>query len=175
MNTTKTKTGHNDNQPLTWREVRRRQAWRLHQQGWKQTLIAQALGVSQGAVSMWLKRATLHGVEALRAHPPPGPQPRLSPLQHTQLERLLSKGAEAFGFRGAVWTCRRVARLIKDEFGVSYHPSHVSRILSQIGWSPQKPIRRATQRDEAAITSWHSTRWPSLKKKRGEKGEPSYG
>src|SRR5438034_9332716 len=109
------------NQPLTWREGRRQRAWQLHQQGWKQTLIAQALGVSQGAVSQWLKRATLHGVEALRAHPAPDPQPRLSPKQHTQLVRLLSQGATAFGFRGEVWTCRRVARLIKNEIGISYH------------------------------------------------------
>src|SRR5438034_4665252 len=163
------------NQPLTWREGRRQQAWQLHQQGWKQTLIAQALGVSQGAVSQWLKRATEHGVDALRAHPAPGLQPRLSPQQRTQWVDLLSQGAETFGFRGAVWTCRRVARLIKDEFGISYHPAHVSRILAQIGWSPQKPILRASQRDEAAIASWYSKRWPSLKKKRGSKGELSCG
>src|SRR5437870_5158562 len=58
------------NQPLTWREGRRQRAWQLHQQGWKQTLIAQALGVSQGAVSQWLKRATAHGVDVLRAQVP---------------------------------------------------------------------------------------------------------
>src|ERR1043165_4740569 len=122
MNTTKSKTTAHDKQPLTWREGRRRQAWQLHQQGWKQTLIAQALGVSQGSVSQWLKRATEHGVDALRAHPGSGPQPRLSQEQRTQLVALLSQGAEAMGFRGAVWTCRRVARLIFDEFGISYHP-----------------------------------------------------
>src|SRR6187200_2346618 len=88
------------NQPMSWQEGRRRRAWELHQQGWSQQHIAEALGVTQGAVSQWLMRATLHGVEALRDHPPPGAKPLLSADQHTQLLALLSEGAEANGFRG---------------------------------------------------------------------------
>jgi transposase len=163
------------NPPRSWPEGRRLRAWDLHQQGWTQQQIAQALGVTQGAVSQWLKRATLQGVAALRDHPALGAKPLLTADQHAQLVALLLEGAEAFGFRGEVWTCRRVAQLIKDQFHVSYHPDHVSRLLRQLGWSPQRPIVRATQRDETAITAWYSARWPALKKSRYEKAKRSFG
>src|SRR3954451_12457131 len=105
-------------QPLSWHEGRRLRAWELHQRGWTQTHIAEALGVTQGAVSQWLQRATREGVAALRDHPAPGASPKLNPAQRVQLEDLLSQGAEAFGFRGALWTRRRVTRLIEEQFGV---------------------------------------------------------
>jgi transposase len=161
--------------PVSWHEGRRLRAWELHQQGWTQQLIAQALGVTQGAVSQWLKRAQLHGIEALRDHPAPGATPLLNADQQAQLVALLLEGAEACGFRGEVWTCRRVAQLIKDYFGVNYHPAHVSRLLQQLGWSPQKPLVRATQRDEEAIAAWYSARWPALKKSACAKAELSSG
>jgi transposase len=129
--------------PWDWREARRLQAWALHQQGWTGTAITDALGVSKGAVSHWLKRAREGGVEALYTQPPPGPTPRLTPEQFAQLPSLLAQGAEAFGFLGEVWTAKRVAWVIRDEFGVHYHPDHVGRLLRTAGWSPQKPIRRA--------------------------------
>jgi transposase len=86
---------------------------------------------------------------------------------------LLACGAQAFGFLGEVWTRRRVAQLIHDEFGVRYHPAHVSRLLKQIGWSPQRPLVRASQRDDAAIASWYAERWPALKKSACTKDELS--
>jgi len=161
--------------PTSWHEGRRLRAWKLHRMGWTQTHIAEALGVTQGAVSQWLKRATLGGVQALQAHPAPGRSPLLSPAQLAQLEDLLAQGAEAFGFRGALWTRRRVAHLIHEQFGVSYHPGHVSRLLRQIGWTPQRPLQRATQRDEDAIAAWYTERWPALKKRRTVRGERSCG
>ena len=160
-------------QPISWREGRRLRAWELHRLGWTQSKIAQALGVSQGAVSQWLARAKLDGVQTLRTQPAPGRPALLTPDQLQQLQDLLARGAEAFGFLGDVWTRRRVAQLIKDQFAVSYHPGHVSRLLQQIGWSPQRPIVRAHQRDEAAIAAWYTERWPALKKSACEKGELS--
>ena len=77
---------------------------------------------------------------------------------------LLARGAEAYGFVGDVWTTPRVADVIEREFGVRYHPAHVSRLLRAVGWSVQKPIQRATQRDQAAIAAWYTERWPALKK-----------
>jgi transposase len=110
------------------------------------------------------------------ARPPrPGARPLLSTEQLAQLVALLLEGSEAFGFRGEVWTCRRVAHVIKDQFGVHYHPAHVSRLLKQLGWSPQKPIVRATQRDEAAIAEWYDQRWPALKKSAYAKDESLSG
>jgi transposase len=153
-------------QATNWREGRRLRAWELHQKGWKQQEIAEALGVTQGAVSQWLKRAQDEGVVGLRHRPPPGAAPRVSSEQRDQLLELLAHGAEAFGFRGDVWTQPRVAALIRDWFGVSYDPSQVGRILKASGWSSQKPVHRATQRDEAAIRRWKEERWPEIKKRR---------
>jgi transposase len=89
---------------------------------------------------------------------------RLSEEQRAELPELLKRGAPAYGFRGEVWTCARVAQVIRREFGVSYHPAHVSRLLKALRLSLQKPERQANQRDEEVIRSWKEERWPSLKK-----------
>src|ERR687892_1098166 len=153
------------NQATNWREGRRFRAWELYQRGWKQKDIAEALGVTKGAVSQWLKRAKEGGVDALRHCKPPGASCRLTPEQRVQLPQLLTQGAQSFGFQGDLWTLPRVTEVIRREFGVSYDPSQVSRILKQCGLSLQKPLRRATQRDEAAIQRWKEERWPVLKKR----------
>jgi transposase len=162
-------------QTESWLEGRRLRAWELKQQGWKQRDIATALGVTEGAVSQWVRRAREGGVEALRRQPSPGPQPRLNAEQRAQIPTLLAKGAEAYGFRGNLWTTKRVAIVIEREFGVRYHPAHISRLLRDIGWSSQKPIKRASQRDEAAIETWRTERWPALKKGQKLKGGRSSG
>jgi transposase len=151
-------------QASDWREGRRLRAFELKQEGWKQQEIAYALGVSKGAVSQWMKRAQEQGVESLRHKPPPGASPRLSEEQLAKLPELLAQGAPAHGFRGEVWTCERVAKVIHKEFSVSYHPAHVSRLVRKLGLSLQKPMRRANQRDEEAIKRWKEERWPYLKK-----------
>jgi transposase len=152
-------------QATDWREGRRLRAWELKQQGWNQREIANALGVTEGAVSQWMRRGRQGGIEGLRKRTPPGAPPRLSEEQRARLlPGLLARGAEAYGFRGEVWTCQRVAEVILKEFGVSYHPAHVSRLVRQSGLSLQKPTRRANQRDEEAIKRWKEERWPSLKK-----------
>ena len=83
--------------------------------------------------------------------PKSGAPVRLSAADRQKLPGLLERGAESLGFRGELWTCARVGKLIEREFGVRYHPAHVSRILKDLGWTPQKPIRRAKQRKEAEI------------------------
>jgi transposase len=152
---------------LDWREGRRRRAWELKEAGWKQRDIAAALGVSEGAVSQWLARARADGVEeGLRRHPASGAPPKLTPEQLAQLPALLDPGAEAYGFRGDAWTCKRVGEVIRRTFGVIYDPSHISRLLHRLGYSVQRPIERATQRNEDAVRLWWEQRWPALKKKR---------
>lgn len=149
-----------------WREGRRLRAWELKQAGWKQRDIAAALGVTEGAVSQWISRAQADGVVTLKRRKAAGPTPRLPPAQRAQIPALLERGPEAWGFRGEVWTQARVAVVIERAFGVRYHPDHVGRILKGIGWSVQKPVERATQRDEAQIEQWQRERWPALKRGR---------
>lgn len=158
-----------------WREERRKRAWHLKEAGWQQKDIATALGVSEGAVSQWLKRGREQGVEALTAHPPPGVTPRLTVEQKAQIPGLLAKGAEAYGFRGDVWTASRVAVVIARTFSVRYHRDHVGRLMRQAGWSRQKPVERASQRNEEAIKKWSQERWPALKKKPNRSMPPSSG
>jgi transposase len=158
------------NQTTDWREGRRIRAWELHHKGWTQQRIAEALGVTQGAVSQWLKRAREGGIAGLLHRKSPGAPPKLTGAQKAQLPSLLERGAQAFGFRGDIWTQPRIAQLIRKEFGVSYDPSQVGRILKSCGWSIQKPIGRDARRDEQAIERWKNERWPKLKKKAQEEG-----
>jgi len=144
----------------------------LKERGWKQSEIAEALGVTEGALSQWMKRAKEEGAEGLKHKPPPGAPSRLSENERAKLPELLAQGAEAHGFRGEVWTCGRVAIVIRKEFGVSYHPAHVSRVVRALGLSLQKPQRRAEQRDEEAIEPWKEKKWPSLK--RGAQGRQNH-
>src|SRR3712207_3964269 len=111
-----------DKRPTDWREGRRFRAWELAQQGWQQTDIATALGVTQGAVSQWLTRARTEGQATLRRQPPPGRQPRVTPAQIAQLPALLERGPAAGRFRGNGWTRQRIGIVIQETFGVRYHP-----------------------------------------------------
>ena len=168
-----------DNLPKTyrdWREARRFRAWELREEGWQQNEIAEALGVSPGAVSQWFKEAREEGVEALRSTAGNrGPKRKLTLEQlKAELPPLLERGAEAYEFRGEVWTRARVAKVIRQEFGVKYSPRHVGRLLKQINWTPQKPVERADRRDEEEIAEWYEETFPELKKKPRGKGEHSF-
>src|SRR5438876_1485063 len=146
-------------------EWRRFQALQLHEMGWLEVDIAAAIGVSKGTVSRWLSMAAAAGPEALHSHPAAGCPAKLTAAQRTRLPEFLWHGAEAYGFRGDVWTCARIAQVIQWEFGVCYHKDHVSRLMKELGWTPQVPITRAIQRDEAAIVHWRATVWPELRRK----------
>jgi len=158
-----------------WREARRFRAWELHEAEWSQARIAEALGVTPGAVSQWFKAAREHGVRALVSNPGRrGPRPRLSEEELQKLGECLSRGAEAYDFRGEVWTRARVGTVIEEEFGVKYSERHVGRLLAKIGWTRQKPVKRADQRDEASVAQWRAETFPSLKKKPQKKHGPSF-
>src|SRR5438067_1257926 len=137
--------------PRDWREARRLRGRELVLGGRSQSEVAEILGVTRGAVSQWMKAARDGGEEALRYKPASGRPPDLDDTDVRVLVAALQAGAELFGFRGDVWTRARVAQLIHFLFDRRYHPAHAGRILKRAGWTPQKPIRRARQRDEAAI------------------------
>jgi transposase len=150
--------------PEDWREWRRWRAWRLKQKGWQQRAIAEALDASEETVSRWLARARQGGFEALRTRSSPGRPPKLSADQKRLIPEFLWHGAEAYGFHGQLWTCKRIAKVIKEQFGVSYHKDHVARLLRELQWTPQAPVIRAIQRDEQAIQRWRAEVWPALQR-----------
>jgi transposase len=132
------------------------------ERGWYRSEIAEALGVTVRSVSRWSAIARVSGPQGLLSAPIPGRPPALSPEQRRLIPELLWHGAEAYGFRGSVWTCGRIARVIEEEFGVAYDKGHVSRLLRQLRWTPQMPVERALQRDELAIEQWRVEVWPLL-------------
>lgn len=157
---------------LDWKERRRWRALELKRDGWTHEEIAEALGVTKGAVSQWMTLVREHGEKGLHARPRIGAPPKLTAAQKELIPEFLSHGAEAYGFRGEVWTSARVARVIAEEFKVSYHKDHVRRLLQALDWTPQKPIERARQRDEKKIAQWRVEVWKELKKKRVGKAAP---
>ena len=150
-------------------EQRRLRAIALLDEGYGGSEVARIFGVSPGAVSQWNKRYRQGGIEALRAKPHPGPKPKLTPRQRKQLERLLLKGPGKHGYATELWTLPRVAEVIRKRFGVDYDPSSVWHILRAMGWSCQKPERRARERDDQAIARWRKKDWPRIKKSAGKR------
>ena len=127
--------------------------------------VARRIGVSRPTVSGWRQRWQAdqeHGL-ALRA---PGPRCRLTPVQQQQLTHALLQGPQAHGYDTQLWTLARIAALIHTLFGMTYHPHYVSELLHALGWTCQKPLCRARERDEAEITRWVEQEWPAIKKGR---------
>jgi len=145
-------------------EVRRWIAARLLQQGKGVCEVAGLVGASPSSVHRWKEALKKGGEDALKAKPHPGRPCRLSNRQKKQLQKILLKGPLAAGFSTELWTCQRVAEVIDQTFGVRYHPDHVWYILRSLGWSCQKPERRARERDEQAIQRWRQQDWPRIKK-----------
>ncbi len=147
-----------------WQEWRRFRAWQLYQDGMLQRKIAEVLDVSEGAVSQWINRAKKRGPEALRAKTGAGRPPELDRDKVPKLLEMLDQGAQAYGFKGEVWTTQRVAEVIEQEFGVSYHPDHVGKLLHEWGWTPQMPEGKARQQDEEQVKHFTDEVWPLVKK-----------
>jgi len=144
-------------------EKRRRQALRVLKAGKNLPETARAVGASVSSVFRWYQAYRKHGLRGLKATPTPGRPPKLSPGERKALLELLLEGPTALGYRTDLWTLKRIAHVIYNEFDVRYHPCHVWRLLTQLGWSCQKPERRALQRDEKAIAHWKRRRWPYIK------------
>jgi transposase len=117
----------------------------------RQVEIARELGVSRQNVSRWHRRWQQGGQDALRSRGTPGRTPRLSQVQLAEVEQILLAGARASGFPTDLWTLARVAKVIERHTGVTHHPGHVWRLLRGLGWSVQRPARRAADRDDQAV------------------------
>lgn len=142
-------------------ERRRRHAVELVEQGESPTVVARILGVRTTSLHRWRRMARQQ--RGLDPRPLPGPTPLLSDGHLEQLERLLLQGAKAHGWPNELWTAGRVARLIRDRFGVSYHPEHVRKILKRrLGWTSQKPRRKARERNDKEVERWKADDLPRI-------------
>ena len=145
-------------------EARRRFAAALLGNGKSLAETAKLTGASVSSVKRWKKAIAEGGAEALAAKPHPGPATRLSDQDKQRLIEILCRGAVAAGYSTELGTLRRIARVIEEHFGVKYHHCHVWKILRELNWSPQRPERRARERDEQAIERWRREDWPRIKK-----------
>jgi transposase len=146
-------------------EQRRKRAARLFARGVTQAEVARELAVSRQSVSRWHTDWQAGGTKALKAAGRAGRMPRLSTVQLQRIDQALRHGPRAHGFGTDLWTLERVTAVIKAETGVVYHPGHVWKLLrDKLGWSRQRPARRAVERDEQAIGAWVATDWPRIKR-----------
>lgn len=154
-------------------EARRRGAIVLLRAGQTYRKVAHRLKASLSSVVRWFQAYRKRGLKGLRPKPTPGRPPELSCSEKNELKRLLLKGPLDEDYSTNLWTLKRIARLIEENFGVRYHPGHVWHILVEdLHWSWQKPERRARERDEEAIEHWKRVTWPRIKKYRRTWGPP---
>jgi transposase len=146
-------------------ERRRRRAVQLLEGGQSLVVVAWMVGAAVSAVWQWRATCRRAGTAGLAAQPAPGRPPKLSPPQRQRLPQLLAVGAQHYGYPNDLWPTRRIAAVIQRELHVDYHPAQVSRILHDLGWSYQKPARRAVARNQAAIDHGKRARWVAIKKK----------
>jgi transposase len=144
----------------------RLRAARMFEHGTSQAEVAHRLHTSRQNAHRWHRQWQQGGRAALRAAGRAGRRPKLDARARRKLERALLQGALAHGFDSDLWTLQRVATLIERLTGVRHHPSHVWRILGQLGWTLQRPQRRAAERDEQAIARWVKQDWPRIRQKR---------
>ena len=154
-------------------ERRRKRAAQLFRQGKTQADVVRELEVSRQSVSRWHADWKAGGVKALRSAGRAGRLPLLDAADLKRVARQLKKGPLANGYATDMWTLARVGEVIEAETGVVYHPSHVWRILRLMGWSRQRPARRAVERDDEAIARWVKEDWPRVKKTPGAEGPGS--
>lgn len=146
-------------------QERRFRAMALLEEGFSQVETARRLGVSTGAVCQWKKAYDDRGSEALVASKHPGPTPKLSAKQRERLLNYLRQGPRKHGWKTELWTLPRIVELIRRKFDVPFDQSGVWRLMRRLGWSCQKPERRARERDPDAIEQWRQQDWLRLKKR----------
>lgn len=155
-------------------ERRRFQAIRRYERGENQSAIARQVQVVRQTVARWVQQYRAQGKSGIKQAGRAGRKPRLSERDRQRLRRLLLQGPERLGYETPLWTCPRVAHLIEQEFGVRYHPGHVWKVLVGLGWSPQRPVGRARERNEQQIQHWKKKVWPAIKKKPKRKAASSF-
>jgi transposase len=126
--------------------------------------VADRFGVDLSSAKRWKRAWREGGVEALLAKPHPGGVSKLTERQRDELVDLVVAGPRAAGFPTDLWTCERIATLIRRRFGVAYHRGHLARMLHELGFSPQKPRPIAREQDSEAVDRWRREDWQRIKK-----------
>lgn len=152
---------------------RRLSALKLYKSGVWQSEISRRLDVPRQTVSRWILAYKSSGKKALAWNGRKGRPSKLSPQALRNIEKALLRGPKAFGYKNDLWTLRRVGKLISEMENITYDQATVWRLLKKMNWSPQRPAKKAIQRNEAAIEIWRKERWPEVKKKPG-KSMPKY-
>jgi transposase len=157
------------------KELRRRrvQGARLLESGVPPAEVARRVGVSRQSVMRWERAIEAGGIDRVKRLGPRGRPRRLSDAPLLELAQLLKKGSISAGYATEMWALPRIAALIQEKFAVRLAISSVWGLLGQMGWSVQRPIGQARQRDERAISTWKNKRWPELKKSQRDSDEPS--
>jgi transposase len=145
-------------------EDRRRRALALLDAGYSLNEVGRRIGCAAVSVMRWRDARRRQGDSVFEVRFSPGRPWKLGEKERKRLVRLLLKGPLAQGYRTNLWTTARIAELIRREFGVEYHRDHIGRLMHGLGWSVQKPERRALERDEEAIERWKHKDWPRIKK-----------
>jgi transposase len=148
-------------------EWRRQLAVARLSEGYSAEEVADFLGVDPRSVRRWLAAFRRHGDAGLKASPVPGRPRKLSASQEKIVRRWLADKPTEHGFATELWTAPRLAQLIEQEWGIHFHPDSLGRWLRQRGFTPQKPRRKARERDDEAIAGWLEKDWPRIKKRRG--------
>lgn len=154
-------------------EARRRRAVALLAERKSLTEVAQLVAADVSSVKRWKRAWKASGDAALKSKPIPGRPSKLTKAQRRRLAKIVRAGPLRAGFTTDWWTCKRVAEVIRREFDVTYHPDHVGRLLHALGFTQQKPQRRAAERNESAIARWRTDDWPRIKKRPVVAARPS--
>jgi transposase len=146
------------------RERIRKRGFEMLSEGVSKAEIARSLHVDYSSVCRWENRLRAKGPDAWRDEAQPGRPMKLTLAQRNKLVKILLKGARSYGFDSELWTLKRVAKVIREQFNVSYNITHVWRVLHDLGFSAQVPLKQALERDEGYIKEWVEERWPEILK-----------
>jgi len=152
-----------------YRVAQRIHAVLLNMEGRTGPSIASLLKVHRANVSIWLRNWQRYGMDGLLEGHRSGRPHGLTAKQRSHLCEILDSGPISYGFMSGVWTSVMITSVITEEFGVSYHPGHVRKLLQELGFSVQRPKRLLVQADKAQQHRWQRYTYPNLKKKRPEK------
>jgi transposase len=132
--------------------------------GEKPSAVIASYGFSRTSIYKWIRKAKRGGIAALASTKAPGPRPKLSSAQEAQVVRWMNgKDPRQYGFDFGLWTRHLVRQLIWDRFQIEMNVVSVGRLLARLGITPQKPLRRAYERDPAAIEKWVREEFPSIR------------